>query len=110
MPLTLTQGGDFYDGLVCEAGWITYLFVPVCGLGEGEQPPPFSHLGVSGDVKLNAGHLEVSLWASFDGEQTAEAQVTLGGRPVAYDAASTATGWSRMRARCSRPERRCGSR
>ncbi|MBF5041650.1 hypothetical protein FGE12_04565 [Aggregicoccus sp. 17bor-14] len=93
LSLTLTPGGDLYDALVCEAGWVTYLFIPVCGLGgNGEEQPPLSDLNVSGDVKLNGGHLDVDLRASIDNgtgfEELHDATLKLGGRELPFDATS----------------------
>jgi hypothetical protein len=84
MPLTLTGGGDAYDTLVCEAGWFTYLFMPVCGLG-GEDGTP-SEISASGDITLNGQTLVVDLRLTDDGgEPVNDAEVTLGGRSIPFD-------------------------
>jgi hypothetical protein len=94
LPLTLTAGGDAYDALVCEGGPLTYLFLPVCGLGGddtgGGEQPPFSRLGLAGEMKLKDGHLEVFLQASYDGEHIPDAEVTLAGRTLPFDTAKQA--------------------
>jgi hypothetical protein len=85
LPITLTEGGDLYDSMVCEAGPFVFLFVPVCGLGDAQQPP-LSYLGISGEVRLQEGNLDVLLSTSYDGALVTDAVVTLDGLPLAYDA------------------------
>jgi hypothetical protein len=84
LPLTLTRGGDEYDTLVCEGGWFTYVFMPVCGLGDGDEPA--SLISAWGDITLKGRNLVVDIRLTYDGgDPVYDAEVTLGGRPIPFD-------------------------
>ncbi|QRK06653.1 hypothetical protein JQX13_42335 [Archangium violaceum] len=85
MPLTLTQGGPFYDALVCEAGWLTFLFLDVCGLDGGGIFEPIK-LAVGGRVVLEGSKAKVELRVDFENTPLQDAAVTLAGRTLPYDA------------------------
>lgn len=84
MPLTLTQGGPFYDALVCEAGWLTFLFLEVCGLDNGGIFEPIK-LAVDGRVALEGSNARVALKVSSENTPVQGARVTLAGRTIPYD-------------------------
>jgi len=86
LPLALTEGGPFFDALVCEAGWLAFLFTPVCGLSPDDLEEPVA-VGFDGRVALVGSRLEVSLGVTADGVAVDDATVLLNGRRVPYDAA-----------------------
>ena len=89
LPLTLTTGGSLFDALVCEAGWLTFLLMDVCGLDGGDviQPSPLS---VDGRVALEDGRAVVSLKVSSENVPRQDAVVKIAGRAIPYDAEQTA--------------------
>ncbi len=89
LPLNLTSGGPLFDAFVCEAGWLTFLMTDVCGLKGGEVIEP-SQLGVDGRVALVGKQAVVELTVSLDNAQRQDAQVTLAGRTLPYDAGRSA--------------------
>ena len=83
VTLQLTEGGPMHDALVCEAGWLTFLFQPVCGLdGTG----PERTLAVGGRVVLDGERLDVELEVQDGGAALADAQVSLDAQALVYDA------------------------
>ncbi len=86
LPLSLGSGGPIFDAFVCEAGWLTFLFIDVCGLESGEVIEP-SSLGVAGQVVLEGTRAVVDLTVSLDNEARQDASVTLAGRTLAYNPA-----------------------
>ncbi|WNG47616.1 hypothetical protein F0U60_28445 [Archangium minus] len=84
MPLTLTQGGPFYDALVCEAGWLTFMFLDVCGLDGGIIIEP-TKLAVDGHVTLDGAKARAELEVTLENTPLQDAAVTLAGRPLPYD-------------------------
>jgi hypothetical protein len=89
LPLSLTTGGPLFDALVCEAGWLTFLAMDVCGLDGGDviQPSPLS---VDGRVALEGRRAVVELKVSSENEPRQDAVVTLSGRSIPYDAGKAA--------------------
>ncbi|HEX8699688.1 MAG TPA: hypothetical protein VF815_12670 [Myxococcaceae bacterium] len=84
LPLNLTSGGPLFDALVCEAGWLTFLFLDVCGLDGGEIIEP-TLLGVEGRVALEGTQAVVDLRVSLDNAPRQDASVTLAGRILEYN-------------------------
>jgi hypothetical protein len=84
LPLNLTSGGAIFDAFVCEAGWLTFLFMDACGLKGGEIIEP-STLAVDGRVVLEGTQAVVDLKVLLDNEPRQDARVTLSGRELEYD-------------------------
>ena len=84
MPLALTTGGPIFDGFVCEAGWLTFLFTDVCGLDGGDVFEP-STLMVQGRVALEGKKAVVELMVASDNAPLQDATVQLAGRTLPYD-------------------------
>ncbi|MBN1204336.1 MAG: hypothetical protein JXB05_05380 [Myxococcaceae bacterium] len=84
LPLSLTTGGPLFDALVCEAGWLTFLLMDVCGLDGGDviQPSPLS---VDGRVALEDRRAVVSLKVSSRNVPRQDAVVKIAGRAILYD-------------------------
>lgn len=80
--LALTGGGPIYDAFVCEAGWLTFMFLDVCGLSGGGGTP--AELAVSGRVALDGARLQVLLEVASDDGPLEDAAVTVNGRAVPY--------------------------
>jgi hypothetical protein len=89
LPLSLTTGGPLFDALVCEAGWLTFLLMDVCGLDGGDviQPSP---LTVDGRVALEGQQAVVSLKVSSKNVPRQDAVVKISGRTIPYDAGQEA--------------------
>ncbi|MFY0528706.1 hypothetical protein ACN28I_37925 [Archangium gephyra] len=89
LPISLTQGGPIFDALVCEAGWLTFLFIDVCGLDGGEvfEPAP---LAMQGRVALEDTKAVVELTVSSENVPLQDATVKLAGRTIPYDVAREA--------------------
>jgi len=84
LPLNLTSGGALFDAFVCEAGWLTFLFIDACGLDGGEVIAP-STLAVDGRVVLEGTQAVVDLKVLSNNESRQDARVTLSGRELEYD-------------------------
>ncbi|MFY0571158.1 hypothetical protein ACN28E_46020 [Archangium lansingense] len=89
LPLSLTQGGPIFDGFVCEAGWLTFLFTEVCGLDGGDVFEP-SQLSMQGRVALEGKKAVIELTVASDNTPLADATVKLAGRILPYDVAREA--------------------
>ncbi|MDY7231879.1 hypothetical protein [Hyalangium rubrum] len=84
LPLSLTSGGPFFDAFVCEAGWLTFLALDVCGLDGGDVIEQ-GKLTVEGRVGLNGTEAKVELEVRYENQARQDATVTLNGRSIPYD-------------------------
>lgn len=82
--LSLTSGGPEYDGFVCEAGWLTFLFAEVCGLSAPPEEGPPGY-GFDGRVALDGDRLAIELKVTSLDATHPDADVNVNGRRIPWD-------------------------